>query len=50
MADERVEVALPDLGRWLAVGVLVAAGLGLYFWLAPATRPVVVPDVPGLAP
>lgn len=38
MADERVEVALPDLGRWLAVALLVAGGLVLFFLLAPETR------------
>jgi hypothetical protein len=44
MADERVEVALPDLGRWLAVALLVVGGLVLYFRLAPGTHPIV--DVP----
>ena len=35
MADERLEVTLPDLGRWLAAAVLIAAGL------APAARPII---------
>jgi hypothetical protein len=41
MADERLEVTLPDLGRWLAAAVLIAAGLVLYLWLAPAARPII---------
>ena len=41
MADERLEVALPDLGRWIAVALLVAGGLVLFFRLAPGTRPIV---------
>ena len=46
MADERLEVALPDLGRWLAVVVLIVAGLALYLWLAPSTRPII--EEPGV--
>lgn len=46
MADERLEVALPDLGRWLAVAVLIVVGIGLYLWLAPSTRPII--DEPGI--
>jgi len=41
MAEERVQVALPDLGRWLAVALLVIAGLALFFWLAPGTHPII---------
>ena len=41
MADERVEVGLPDLGRWVAVALLVLGGLLLFFRLSPGTRPIV---------
>ena len=41
MADERVQVALPDLGRWAAVALLVIGGLVLFFRLAPDTRPII---------
>jgi hypothetical protein len=50
MADERFEVALPDLGRWLAVAVLIVAGLILFLWLAPSTPPLIDPMSPGLGP
>jgi hypothetical protein len=43
MADERLEVALPDLGRWLAVAVLIAGGIVLFLLLAPATDRVIEP-------
>ena len=43
MADERLEVALPDLGRWLAVAVLVVAGIALFLWLAPSTERIIEP-------
>lgn len=41
MVDERIEVALSDLGRWVAVAVLILAGVGLFLWVAPSTRPVI---------
>ena len=43
MADERLEVALPDLGRWLAVAVLIVAGIALFLWLAPSTERIIEP-------
>jgi len=50
MADERVEVGLPDLGRWIAVALLVAGGLVLFFRLSPATRPIVERSAEAPAP
>jgi hypothetical protein len=41
MANERTEVALSDLKRWLAVAGIILAGVALYFWLAPRTHPIV---------
>ena len=43
MADERLEVALPDLGRWLAVAVLIVAGIVLFLLLAPSTERIIEP-------
>ena len=43
MADERAEVAWPDLARWIVIAIVVIVGIVLYFRLAPRTRPVVEP-------
>ena len=43
MPDERADVALPDLMRWIVIAVVVIIGIVLYFRLAPRTRPVVEP-------
>jgi hypothetical protein len=41
MAEERVEVTLRGLGRWLVVAAVILAGIGLYFALGRRTPPVV---------
>jgi hypothetical protein len=41
MADEREEVTLRGLSRWLLMAVLILAGLGLYFALGRTAQPVV---------
>jgi hypothetical protein len=43
MAEERAEVALPELTRWLVVAALILAGVALYLWLAPRTAPLARP-------
>ena len=43
MAGDDVGITKAQLGRWLFVGALLLLGIGLYFWLAPGTRPVVHP-------
>ncbi len=50
MADERLEVPLSDLLRWLVVFGLVVLGIVLYMVLAPQTEPVVHPAGQELAP
>lgn len=50
MANERTEVTLADLGRWLAVAGIILAGIALYFWLAPRTHPIVEPMSQEMAP
>ncbi len=41
MADERLEVPLSDLMRWLTVAVLIVLGIVLYMVLAPDTPAIV---------
>jgi hypothetical protein len=45
MADERLEVPLSDLMRWLSVAALIVLGVVLYMVLAPDTPPVANPAV-----
>jgi hypothetical protein len=45
MAEERVEVALPDLARWLVIAAVVLVGIGLYAVYGRTTEPVVMPVV-----
>ena len=39
MSDERAVIRGPELVRWLVVAIVIAAGIGLYFWYAPRTQP-----------
>jgi hypothetical protein len=50
MAEERAEVALPELSRWLAVAAVILAGVALYLWLAPQTAPLAHPVTREVAP
>ena len=43
MADERADVAPPELARWIVIAAVVIVGIVLYFRLAPSTHPVVAP-------
>lgn len=43
MADERADVALRDLMRWIVIAVVVIIGIVLYFRTAPRTSPIVEP-------
>lgn len=45
MADERSEIAISELARWLVIAVVLVTGIALYFWLAPTTPPVARPAV-----
>jgi hypothetical protein len=44
MADERADVPLRALVRWIIIAAVVLIGIGLYFRLAPRSRPVVAPS------
>jgi hypothetical protein len=39
MSEERAVIRGPELVRWLVVVIVIAAGIGLYFWYAPRTQP-----------
>jgi hypothetical protein len=41
MADEREEVTLRDLARWLVLAALLLTGVGLYFGVGRDTPPIV---------
>jgi len=41
MADEREEVSLRELSRWLVLALFVLAGVGLYLVVGRDTPPVV---------
>jgi uncharacterized BrkB/YihY/UPF0761 family membrane protein len=45
MDHDRLELSGSELIRWLVVAVLIIAGIGLFFYFAPSTRPVVRPSV-----
>ena len=45
MDDDRVALSGSELIRWMIVAAIVIAGIGLFFYFAPASRPVVPPSV-----
>jgi hypothetical protein len=45
MEHDRVELTGSELVRWLIVAALVVAGIGLFFYFAKSTEPVVPPTV-----
>jgi hypothetical protein len=45
MDQERVSLTGSELFRWLFMAALIIAGIGLFFYFAPSTEPVVPPTV-----
>jgi hypothetical protein len=45
MENDQVTLAGSELVRWMVVAALIIAGIGLYFYFAPSTKPVVPPSV-----
>jgi hypothetical protein len=43
MKDDEVPIQPGALTRWLILTGLLLIGIGLYFWLAPASQPVIHP-------
>ena len=50
MDHDRVVLTGSELARWAIVAVLIAAGIGLFFYYTKSTQPVVPPTVEELAP
>jgi hypothetical protein len=50
MDHDRTELRGSELLRWLVVAALVLAGIGLFFYFAPSSKPVVPPSVGEAAP
>jgi multidrug efflux pump subunit AcrA (membrane-fusion protein) len=45
MDDDRVELSGSELIRWMVVAAIVIAGIGLFFYFAPSSKPAVPPTV-----
>ena len=45
MDDDRVALSGSELIRWIVVAAIVIAGIGLFFYFAPSSKPVVPPSV-----
>jgi hypothetical protein len=45
MEEERVTLSGSELVRWLIVAVIVIAGIVLFFYFAPSSKPAVPPSV-----
>jgi uncharacterized BrkB/YihY/UPF0761 family membrane protein len=45
MDQDRESLTGSELVRWLIMALLIIVGIGLFFYFAPATEPVVPPTV-----
>jgi uncharacterized BrkB/YihY/UPF0761 family membrane protein len=45
MDDDRAALTGSELLRWMIVAAVIIAGVVLYFYFAPSTRPAVPPSV-----
>jgi multidrug efflux pump subunit AcrA (membrane-fusion protein) len=45
MEDDRVELSRSELVRWMIVAAIILAGIGLFFYFAPSSKPAVPPSV-----
>ncbi|HEX3236213.1 MAG TPA: hypothetical protein VHR41_18625 [Gemmatimonadales bacterium] len=45
MNDERAGIRGPELVRWLVVAIILAAGIGLFFWYGPSSHPAATTTV-----
>jgi hypothetical protein len=45
MDEQRVELSGSELVRWVIVALVVIAGIVLYFYFAPSSKPAVPPSV-----
>jgi hypothetical protein len=45
MDDDRVALSGSELIRWMVVAAIIIAGIGLFFYFAPSSKPAVPPSV-----
>jgi hypothetical protein len=45
MDDDRVVLSGSELIRWMVVAAIIIAGIGLFFYFAPSSKPAVPPSV-----
>jgi hypothetical protein len=45
MDDDRVVLSGSELVRWMVVAAIIIAGIGLFFYFAPSSKPAVAPSV-----
>jgi hypothetical protein len=45
MENDEVRLGGSELVRWMVVAAVILAGIGLYLYFAPTTRPAVPPSV-----
>ena len=45
MDDDRVTLTGSELVRWMVVAAVIIAGIALFFYFAPSSRPAVPPSV-----
>jgi hypothetical protein len=45
MSEQRPVIRGPELVRWLVIAIVIATGIGLYFWYAPRTQPAATTTV-----
>jgi hypothetical protein len=45
MDNDQVTLGGSELVRWIVVAALVVAGIGLFFYFAPSSKPAVPPSV-----
>lgn len=50
MDDDRVALSGSELARWLIVAAIIIAGIGLFFYFAPSSKPAVPPSVQESSP
>ncbi len=50
MDNQRVVLSGSELARWIVVAALIIAGIGLFIYFAPSTKPMVPPSVEESAP
>ena len=45
MDDDRVVLSGSELVRWMVVAAVIIAGIALFFYFAPSSKPAVPPSV-----